>query len=150
MPQSLSCLLVHAIFSTKGRVALIDPVIELELYPYLASVLKTCNSPALAIGGVEDHIHLLFNLSRTYSVAKVIEDVKSDSSKWIKKKGLKYSHFYWQNGYGSFTIGRSNLDTVKQYIANQKSHHTKITFQDEYREFLHKYEIEYDERYVWD
>jgi REP element-mobilizing transposase RayT len=99
---------------------------------------------------MEDHVHLLFRLGRKRSLAEIVEEVKKSSSKWIKTKGPQYKDFYWQSGYGAFSIGQSGIDALKAYIANQKEHHRKKTFQEEFREFLAKYQIEYDERYVWD
>ena len=150
MPQSLSSILIHATFSTKDREPLINPDIERELFPYMATILHTAQSPALIIGGTSDHVHLLFSLSRTKAVADVIADVKADSSKWIKGKGAPCVKFYWQTGYGAFSIGQSNVETLRRYIALQREHHRKRTFQDEFRELLGRYRVPYDERYVWD
>jgi REP element-mobilizing transposase RayT len=150
MPQSLSSILIHLIFSTKNREPFITPKIEKELYPYMASVFRALKSPTLTIGGTFDHVHILFSLARVVTVANVIEEVKTESSKWIKTKGEEFSNFYWQNGYGAFSIGQSQVPAVKRYIAKQKEHHERITFQEEYRKFLKKYGVEYDERYVWD
>ncbi|HEY3323010.1 MAG TPA: IS200/IS605 family transposase [Planctomycetota bacterium] len=150
MPQSLACVLVHAVFSTKNREPFIQPDIEKELYPYIATILQTGGSPALTIGGTADHLHILYSLSRTKTIASVIEDIKSDSSKWIKQKGTAYSRFYWQSGYGAFSIGQSSVEALKGYISGQKAHHRKASFQDEFRDLLLKYEIPFDERYVWD
>jgi REP element-mobilizing transposase RayT len=150
MPQSLSSILVHLVFSTKLRELLITPEVETELHKYLAAVFRECQSPALSIGGDRDHIHALFALSRTWTVAAVVEEVKTSSSKWIKTKGREFHQFHWQGGYGAFSIGQSNVAAVKRYIANQKEHHRRQAFQDEFRALLRKYEVEYDERYVWD
>lgn len=150
MPQSLASVLIHAVFSTKNRAPFIRPEIESELYPYIATVLRTAGSPSLCIGGTTDHLHILFSLSRTKTIAGIIEAVKSDTSTWIKSRGAEYSSFYWQSGYGAFSIGQSNVDALKKYIAGQKEHHKVVTFQDEYRKILQSYEIEYDEKYVWD
>ena len=109
-----------------------------------------CSSPAKIIGGVEDHIHILLNLSRTCTVAHLVEMIKKRSSKWIKTKGEKYHTFQWQTGYGVFSVSASGVDAVTKYIANQREHQRKQTFRDEFREFLNKYELEYDEGYVWD
>ena len=149
MPQSLSNILVHFVFSTKNREPFIRPEIESELHPYIATIFKANESPALTINGTADHVHILCVLSRKISVAALIEDVKTNSSSWIKTRGDAYADFYWQKGYGSFSIGQSNVAALKTYIAAQKTHHRKISFQDEYRAFLKKYEIDFDERYVW-
>ncbi|MDZ7723941.1 MAG: IS200/IS605 family transposase [candidate division KSB1 bacterium] len=150
MPQSLSKVYIHLVFSTKNQKTLIDPDIELELYPYMAKVFRECDSPLLAINGHWNHIHNLFYLSRKHSMSEVVGMVKRSSSKWIKSKGRGYLGFYWQNGYGAFSIGRSHIDLVKNYISNQKIHHRKASYQAEYINLLKKYNIDYDERYVWD
>ena len=150
MAQSLSSILVHLVFSTKNREPFITSEIELELHPYLATIFHECKSPSLLVGGMPDHIHALFALSRTASVAEIVEEVKTSSSKWIKKKGSEFHNFHWQAGYGAFSIGQSSTQKVKDYIANQKEHHHHRTFQEEYRALLKKYEVKYDEKYVWD
>jgi REP element-mobilizing transposase RayT len=150
MPQSLSSILIHLIFSTKNREPFLTPEIERELYPYLASIFKAMKSPALTINGTSDHLHTLFSLSRVVTIAELVEEVKTESSKWIKTKGREFRSFHWQNGYGAFSIGQSQVPTVKRYIERQKEHHRRVSFQDEYRKFLKLYEVEYDERYVWD
>ena len=150
MPHSLSSILIHLIFSTKNREPLLTPEIETELYPYLASIFNAMKSPALIINGTSDHLHTLFSLSRVVTIADIVEEVKTESSKWIKTKGREFRNFHWQSGYGAFSIGQSQAPTVKRYIARQKEHHRRVTFQDEYRKFLKAYDIEYDERYVWD
>ena len=150
MPQSLSAILVHIIFSTKNREPFIQPDIEPELFPYLATACKTADSPALIINGTMDHVHLLVKLGRKTSIADLVEEIKTSSSRWIKTKGGLYQKFYWQNGYGAFSIGQSGVVALKTYIVNRKEHHRVRTFEEEYREFLAKYNVEYDERYVWD
>ncbi len=151
MPQSLSQLYVHLVFSTKNRQSFINEKIAPELYAYMATVLHDeCKSPAKIIGGVEDHIHILFNLSRTWAIADVVEAAKTSTSKWVKTKGPDLRKFSWQNGYGAFSVSRSNVDAVMKYIRDQKEHHAAAGFQDEFRGLLQKHEVEYDERFVWD
>ncbi len=150
MPQSLSSILIHLIFSTKNREPFITPEIELELHPYLATIFRALKSPSLAINGTTDHVHILFSLARVIAIADLLEEVKTETSKWLKTKGPRFKNFHWQRGYGGFSIGQSQVDVVKQYIHNQKEHHRRVTFQEEYRGFLQAYGIEYDERYVWD
>ncbi len=150
MPQSLASILVHVVFSTKHRQSFIKPEIEEELLKYMAAICREYESPAIAINGTEDHVHMLISLSRKIALSDLIEEVKKSSSKWIKTKGTAYKNFYWQNGYGAFSIGQSNVETLKRYIAKQKDHHQQQTFQEEFRIFLKIYNIEYDERYVWD
>lgn len=150
MPQSLAAIYVHLIYSTKNRQPLIRPEIEEELRKYHAGILQALDSPMLASDGAADHIHILLRLGRKASIAEVVEELKKSSSKWIKTKGPEYREFYWQAGYGAFSIGRSGVPEVKRYIGNQKEHHRKKTFQEEFLAFLAKYEVKYDERYVWD
>ena len=150
MAQSLSKMLVHLIFSTKGRERIIRDDIRDELHRYSAAVLKELDSPAILINSVEDHIHILFSLSRNYAIKDIVEEVKKASSKWIKGKGRDYAGFYWQNGYGAFSVSQSAVDEVRAYILRQHEHHQRVSFQDEFRAFLRRYEIEFDERYVWD
>jgi REP-associated tyrosine transposase len=148
MPQSLSSILIHLIFSTKNREPFLTPEIDSELYPYIASIFKAMKSPALIINGTTDHLHTLFSLSRVITIADLVEEVKTESSKWIKTKGREFRNFHWQSGYGAFSISQSQVATVKRYIGRQKEHHRRVTFQDEYRKFLKAYEVEYDERFV--
>jgi len=138
------------IFSTKNREPFITPTIETELHPYMAKIFRELKSPSLAIDGTSDHVHILFSLGRVIKVADLVEEVKRESSKWIKTKGQEFRNFHWQKGYGAFSIGQSNVAALKRYIRGQKQHHRRITFQDEYRKFLKTYGIDYDERYVWD
>jgi REP element-mobilizing transposase RayT len=151
MPQSLAHLYVHIIFSTKHRQTFITERIEKELYAYIAKILyDECYSPAVVIGGDRDHIHILLALSRAWSIAKIVELIKKRSSKWMKTKGRDLSGFQWQTGYGCFSVSKSSVLAVKRYIENQKQHHRKQTYKDEFIQFLEKHGIEYDERYVWD
>ena len=148
MPQSLSKVLVHLIFSTKHREPLIGLQIRPRLHAYLVGILDNLKSPSLQTGGVADHVHILFALGRTISQADLVEEVKKSSSKWMKAEGVLT--FSWQAGYGAFSIGESQADTVIRYIQNQERHHRKMTFQQEFRKFLERYKVSYDERYVWD
>jgi len=116
----------------------------------MAGILKNLDCIAILIGGTENHIHILNTFSRTISISKMLEITKKDSSKWIKTQGSEFKNFYWQNGYGAFSVSQSKVDLVNKYIQNQKTHHKKKTFKEEYREFLNEYNIKYDERYVWD
>ena len=141
------------VFSTKERRPLIDSDIRPRLHAYMAKVLREIESPqsqAYRVGGVEDHVHIAATLPRTVTIAKLFEIVKKESSGWMKKQGPKYREFYWQNGYGNFSVGPSQLDQLIRYIDNQEEHHKTTSFQDEFRKLLQKYQIEYDERYVWD
>jgi REP element-mobilizing transposase RayT len=149
MPQSLAKILVHIVFSTKQRKRLIARSIREELHAYLVGVLRNHDSPALLINSVGDHVHILFRLSRNHAVKTIVEEVKKSSSKWIKTKGEAFRAFYWQNGYGAFSVSPSKADSVKRYIANQEERHRTMSFQEEFRKILEKHGIEFDERYVW-
>ena len=153
MSQSLSKIWVHIIFSTKHRKAFLkDPDIRNKLHHYLFSLCHQQNSPALIVGGVEDHVHLLIHLHKSQSLSSVIEKIKKYSSKWIKNlvpSDENLREFYWQNGYGAFSVSQSNIENVKFYIENQESHHRKISFEDEMRKIFVLYGVDYDERYVW-
>jgi len=148
MPQSLSNILVHLVFSTKGRRPFIRQELEDELWRYLAAACTAHDCQAHRVGGTVDHVHILCGLGRTTAVSKLMVEVKTSSSKWMKAKGVDM--FGWQNGYGAFSIGQSQYQNVVAYIAGQKEHHRRWTFQEEYREFLRKYGVQYDEQYVWD
>ena len=149
MPQSLFKILAHIVFSTKNRVEIITPEIEPDLYSFIGGILKNNKSKLLAANGTANHIHLLVSLGKTISLSELVGDIKRDSSVWIKDRGRKFENFYWQDGYGAFSIGQSQIATVKNYIARQKVKHQKVNFQTEFRDFLKKYEVEYDEQYVW-
>ncbi|MDZ7720400.1 MAG: IS200/IS605 family transposase [Balneolaceae bacterium] len=150
MPQSLSKVYTHIIFSTKHRVKLIDKQIEPHLYNYLGGICKNFECNPVQIGGHKNHVHLLCLLSRKISQMKLVQELKQNSSKWIKSKGEKYKDFYWQEGYGIFSVSPKNVDKVSDYIRDQESHHKHLSFKDEFRMFLDKYGMDYDERYVWD
>jgi putative transposase len=151
MAQSLSCLWTHLIFSTKNRFPFLsDKVLRAEMHAYLAEMLRNQNCETLIVGGVEDHTHSLFALSRTLPIARVVKEVKRTSSGWIKQAWPRLARFHWQGGYAAFSVSQSNLENVIRYIENQEEHHKRVTFQDEYRAFLKAYGIEYEERYVWD
>lgn len=150
MSQSLARLHVHLIFSTKNRDRLLaDPVRE-SLHAYMATVLQNLACPPVIINSMEDHVHVLFDLARTVAVSQVVEDVKKSSSKWIKTQGPGFSAFAWQAGYGAFAVSESNIPEVREYISKQAEHHRQKSFQEEYRAFLERHGMTYDERYVWD
>lgn len=149
MPQSLSQIYVHLVFSTKGREPWISSAVMPRLHAYLADTLNAIDSPALCVGGMPDHVHLLFRLSRTRALSEVVKDAKVESSKWMKEEG-GVPEFAWQAGYGAFSVSASQVETVTQYIRNQAEHHPTRTFQDEFRRLLELYQINYNEAYVWD
>jgi len=150
MPQSLSFLLVHIVFSTKDRAAVLAPAVRPGLHAYLATVARNADCECYRVGGVADHVHLAIRLSRTITTAQLVQEVKTSSSKWLKTQSPALANFAWQRGYGAFSVGTSDLDALRHYIDTQEEHHRTRTFQDEYRGFLTKYGVEYDERYVWD
>jgi len=148
MSQSLANILVHLIFSTKHREPWIHDEICPRLNAYVVGILANHQSPSVATNSVKDHMHILFALSKNYSAAKIVEEIKTDSSRWMKDQGVP--SFRWQNGYGAFSIGQSQVTVVKKYIARQEEHHRRLSFQEEFRQFLERYQVKYDERYVWD
>lgn len=150
MGQSLVKNYLHIVFSTKHRVPLIKSPHEAELHAYLGGICKKLECQPIKVGGYTDHIHILCMLSKKTALMKLLEEVKSHSSKWMKTKDITLKNFYWQDGYGAFSVNPSQVDKVISYIENQHEHHKKRTFQDEYRLFLKKYNVEYEERYVWD
>jgi len=150
MPQSLSQLYVHLIFSTKHRDPMLLSPLREHLHAYLAAVFKNQDSPALKVGGMSDHVHALFRLSKNFSLAKIVEEVKTSSSKWVKTQGRAFANFHWQNGYGGFSVSAADVEEVVEYIALQENHHRVVSFQDEFRKLLEAHGIAYDERQVWD
>jgi putative transposase len=150
MPQSLARLHVHLIFSTKNRDPGLHDQVRKSLHAYMAIVLQKMECPPTLINSVEDHVHILFELARTVSVSQAVEEVKKSSSKWIKTQGEEFAAFAWQAGYGAFGVSESNVQPVRDYIANQQEHHRQKSFQEEYRTFLERHHVVYDERYVWD
>jgi len=151
MPQSLAKILVHAVFSTKDRLPFLhDKILRDELHHYLGGILIKHDCQPIIVGGVEDHVHILSTLSRTIQASEMVKEAKRGSSLWLKNKSPGLEDFSWQNGYGIFSIGFSQIPAVRDYVAGQEEHHRKISFQDEFRELLRRYEIEFDERYVWD
>ena len=150
MSQSLARIIGHIIFSTKHRDHLLSPDIHPQLYAYMAGVLKEAGSTPILIGGTEDHVHVLCGLSKNLALCQIIQQLKESSSKWLKARHPSLKGFHWQNGYGAFSIGESGIDSAKRYIAAQEGHHRTVSFQEEYRRFLRKYGIPFDERYVWD
>ena len=150
MGQSLVKNYLHIVFSTKHRERFIHPPYEDELHSYLWGICKKLECQPIKVGGYTDHVHILCMLSKKIALMKLLEEVKSHSSKWMKTNNESLNNFYWQDGYGAFSVNPSQVDRVIAYIANQHEHHHKQTFQDEYRAFLKKYNVDYDERYVWD
>ena len=150
MPQSLSLVIIHIVFSTKDRKPVLDLPVRHDLHAYLATVARNADCECYCVGGVADHVHLAIRLSRTITIAKLVGKLKTSSSKWLKTQSPKLEGFAWQKGYGSFSVGPADLGALRQYIETQEEHHRKHTFQDELRALLKKYGVEHDERYMWD
>lgn len=150
MPQSLARILIHYVFSTKNRERWIRDEHRDELHGYIGGIVEEHKGTLLCSASVEDHIHLLVAQPRTITVADLVEEIKTGSSRWIKTKSAQLSGFHWQSGYGAFSISPSHRPALEHYFAGQAEHHRRVTFQEEYRKLLAKYGIEYDERYVWD
>ncbi len=150
MPQSLAQILVHLVFSTKNREPSLADDIRDELHAYIGGIVENQQGTLLRSGSVADHIHLLIAHPRTCAPSDLVKEIKTGSSKWLKTKSPRYGDFHWQSGYGIFSISPTHRPAVEQYIGNQAEHHRKVTFQEEYRQILNKYGIQFDERYVWD
>ena len=150
MPQSYTCLHYHLVFSTKNRVPAITPEIEPRLWEYLGGIVRGLGGIPIQIGGVEDHVHLLVTLRQEPALSAMLRDLKAGSSGWVHDTFPHVREFWWQTGYGAFTVSHSNIDAVKAYIANQREHHQKQTFKDEFRELLTRHGIEFDEMYLWE
>ena len=147
--QSLARISLHLVFSTKERQAfLTEPDLRERAHGYLASTLNNAECPAIIIGGISDHVHILFALSRRACVADLVGDLKASSSKWLKAQGV--AGFAWQRGYGCFSVSQSNVPAVREYIAQQHHHHRVRSVQDELRLLLFRHGIAYDEKYLWD
>jgi len=150
MPQSLSWVIVHIVFSTKDRRPFLNAAICESIYPYLATVARNAGCECYRVGGTENHIHLAVRLSRTGTIANLVEELKSSSSKWLKTQSENFKNFSWQRGYACFSISLKELDALIDYIDRQKEHHLKRTFQEELRILLSQHGVQYDEAYVWD
>ena len=150
MPQSHTQLYAHLIFSTKDRHPFLDISVRERVHAYLATLVRDMDSPYVIAGGVADHVHLLFDMGKRHTPVEFAEKVKKDSSKFVKTLGEAYQKFYWQRGYGVFSVSPTHRDAVEHYVRNQEAHHRVQSFQEEYRGFLQRYGIPYDERYLWD
>jgi len=149
MANSYINCLIHVVFSTKGREKTITPDIQERLWPYMGGLARERGIKALAIGGTEDHVHLLLSVPSTISISKAVQEIKGLSSKWVHEAFPALQKFAWQEGYGAFSVSASQKQRTIDYIAGQKEHHRKRTFKEEYLAFLKKNDIEYDERYLW-
>ena len=151
MSQSLVKNYLHLLFSTKNRHAWLPIACRQNLFAYQSGILKNFDCPIIEINGVEDHVHNLFFLSKNYALKTIIEELMKGSSKWMKTSdGTQNGNFYWQGGYGAFSVSQSRVEVIRKYIQNQEVHHRKVSFQEELRELFRLHKIEYDERYVWE
>jgi putative transposase len=150
MSQTLVSLYVHIVFSTKNRMNLIDPKIEERLFAYIGGILNNHRCKLISAGGTANHVHLLISLGKLIAMSELVGHIKRDSSSWIKTQEFGTKRFAWQDGYGAFPVGPTQIESVKRYIKKQKVHHGSTSFQDEMRYFLSKYSVEFDERYIWD
>jgi REP element-mobilizing transposase RayT len=146
----LTKLYAHLIFSTKHRQPFLDEQVRPRVHAYLATVVRSLDSPWVVAGGVADHVHLLFDMGKLHTPVEFVEQVKRESSKFVKTLGTQYEGFYWQRGYGMFSVGPAHRDEAEHYVRNQEEHHRSKTFQEEFRTFLKHYGVAYDEQYVWD
>jgi putative transposase len=150
MAQSLSKVLIHLVFSTKRRARLLPQTPYGALHAYAQGIFKKQKCHLIEMNNVADHVHALFDLHRTEALSNVVMHVKKGTSRWLKEQLPDFQHFDWQESYGAFSVGRPQRDEVVAYIREQQRRHAQISFQDEFRKLLESYEIEYDERYVWD
>jgi putative transposase len=150
VPQSLSKVVLHIIFSSKNREPWLDSNLRSRMHAYLSTICRHVGGEIVRVGGVADHVHIITTLPRTLSQAQLVEKIKKASSKWIKALDTRYRRFFWQRGYGAFSVSASQFDSVLEYVNKQQEHHRRRTFQDEYRELLRKHGVDFDERYVWD
>lgn len=148
MAHTAGNLVVHLIFSTKGRQPLITREFRTDLFAYLGGIIREMQGTALIINGTADHVHMLIRIRPVHATAEIARVVKTNSSRWVREKWNV--RFAWQTGYGAFSVSESNVAAVSRYIATQEEHHRKRTFQEEYLAFLKKNNVPYDERYVWD
>jgi REP element-mobilizing transposase RayT len=150
MPQSLAKVYLHVVFSTKNREPVLLDEWRDELYRVIGGTANNLGCQSLIVGGMPDHVHILFQLGRTITIADAVGKIKSTSSLWLNQTHGSLTPFHWQSGYGAFSVSQSNVEAVRTYIQNQAQHHAKQSFQDELRDWLRRYEIEWDDRYVWD
>lgn len=150
MPQSLTKLYAHLVFSTKSREPSLNSEVRPRVHAYLATIVRSLDSPWVVVGGVADHVHILFDLGKHHAPVSFVEQIKRESSKFVKTFGVPYKSFYWQRGYGMFSVGPADRDEAEAYVRNQQEHHQAISYQDEFRAMLRRYLVEYDEQYVWD
>ncbi|MFN9884162.1 MAG: IS200/IS605 family transposase [Bacteroidota bacterium] len=150
MANTYSQIYLQIVFSVKGRQNLISKNWKEELYKYICGIVNGKEQKVYAIGGVADHIHILVSIKPTIALSDLVRDIKANSSKWINEKGFIKGKFQWQEGFGAFSYAHSQLDIIIAYINNQEQHHLKKTFRDEYTELLQKFDVQYDENYLFE
>ncbi len=151
MSQSLTGIYIHATFGTKARKNYINEKIAPELHAYMAGIFKELDNPAVIINSIPYHVHGLFRFSKNLTIATIMEKVKKSSSIWMKQQPMGEKQFYWQKGYGAFSVSGSHIDVVTRYIANQKEHHKKLTYKEEIEKLMKKYNVqEFNPDYYWD
>jgi putative transposase len=149
MANTYTQIHLHFVFAVKYRDGMIQAIWKDELYKYITGIVQNNNHKLVAINGMPDHIHILIGMRPTQSVSDLLQDIKGSSSKWINEKKFLKNKFEWQEGFGAFSYGKSQIKDVITYIENQEEHHKKRTFREEYLAFLEKFEVEYDERYIF-
>ena len=150
MPQSLAKIYIHLIFATKNRGCVLPDDLRPDLHAYMGGTLNGLGCSGIEINTEPDHAHLLFAMTRTETLSDVVGQVKKSANDWLRTRGPQFADFHWQGGYGAFSVSQSAVEELRTYIRNQREHHRKVSFQEEFRTFLKRYEIEFDERYVWD
>ena len=148
MSHTARHIILHLIFSTKGREPLMTPEVRTDLFAYLGGIVRELRGTALIVNGTADHVHMLIRIRPVHAAAEIARVVKTNSSRWVRQKGNR--NFAWQTGYGAFSVSESNVQAVSRYIAEQEQRHKKRSFQEEYVAFLKKNKVAYDERYIWD
>ena len=149
MPNTYTQIYIHTVFSVKNRISLINPQWKDELYKYITGIIQNHNHKLIAINGMPDHLHVFIGLKPDQSLSDLMQDIKGNSSKWINEKGFVKGKFEWQSGFGAFSYSDSQVDAVVKYIINQEEHHKKKTFIQEYTEFLEKFKVSFDARYIF-
>lgn len=149
MSGTFTKLYYHLVFSTKGRENHLTKNIQEELYRYIAGIIKGEEGFVISIGGMEDHIHILCTIPAKTSVSNMLKQIKGNSSSWFHERFPNTSFFKWQSGFGAFSVSQSQIDKVKEYIQNQKGHHERFDFKDEFRNLLKRHGIQFDEKYIW-
>lgn len=150
MPQTFASLFVHVVFSTKGREPFLEAELRPRVFPYMGGIVRELGAVPLAINGPGDHVHALVTVPTTLAVADLMRVLKTNSSRWVHEQWPERRAFAWQNGYGAFSVSKSNVDEVVRYMETQEEHHRHVSFQDEFRAFLRRHGIAFDERYVWE